>query len=120
MKKIKPLNILQTLIALIFVFGVNHIISQYDEINSFYIQEKENYTDLKKLNSEILKFYNVDLTNNNKLNELNKKIEYNEHMINNLEPYTEFAKYYWWILIGLTWILILSIWINRKSENKTE
>jgi len=99
------------------------MINKYDEINDFYIQKKENYTDLKELNNEILKNYQIDLTDNEKLSELKRQVEYDEHMISGLEPNTEIAKYYWWILMGMLWILILTKWIGKKynsSENKVE
>jgi len=104
------------------MYAIIYIVNRYNEINDFTIQITENYADLKKLNNEILDLYEVDLKENEKLNELNRRVLYNEHMASALGPNTESAKNYQWIFIGLIWLLILIKWIYDKikpSQNET-
>ena len=104
------------------MYAIIYIVNRYNEINDFTIQITENYADLKKLNNEILDLYEVDLKENEKLNELNRRVLYNEHMASALGPNTESAKNYQWIFIGLIWLLILIKWIFDKikpSQNET-
>lgn len=117
MKNKKKFNTWEALISITIVLGICFIINRYDEINDFYIQKKENYADLKKLNNEILKNYHIDLTDNEKLSELKRRVEYDEHMISGLEPNTEIAQYYWWILMGMSWVFILAKWIEKNATH---
>jgi hypothetical protein len=122
MNKIKFLRYFLGLIAIISMYAIIYIVNRYNEINDFTIQITENYADLKKLNNEILDLYEVDLKENEKLNELNRRVLYNEHMASALGPNTESAKNYQWIFIGLIWLLILIKWIYDKikpSQNET-
>lgn len=110
------------MISIIAIIAIMYIINQYDEIADFYIQKTENYEDLKKLNEEILNYYQIDLETNEELYELSRKVKYNEHMITELKPNTEDAKNYWWYLIGVFWLIILNRMIdsiNEPSVNET-
>ena len=119
----KILKFTQNLTPIIFVIGIVYIINQYIEINDFYIQKKENYSDLKTLNKRLLEMNQFDLNTNKEFKELSRKAEYEEHMINALEPNPEIVKHYWWILIGMAWFCKLNEWIKKryqKSEKKIE
>ena len=94
----------------------DYILNQYNEINNFYIQKKENYSDLKKLNNQLLEMNQFDLNTNKEFKELSRKVEYEEQMIMALEPNPEMAEYYWWILIGMCWFVILSNWLIKKYQ----
>jgi len=122
-KNIKVLRFFQGLISLIAIYLIMHIFYQYNEIIDFYNQKTENYADLKQLNDEILDYYQIDLESNKELNKLRRKVRYDEHMISGLEPNTKNAKYYYWYIIGIVWLLIIIYkWIdykNKPSENET-
>lgn len=119
----KILKFTQNLIPIIFVIGIFYILNQYNKINEFYIQKKENYSDLKTLNKRLLEMNEFDLNTNKEFKELSRKVEFEEHMINALEPNPEIVKHYWWILIGMGWFFIFREWIKKrflKSEKKIE
>jgi len=86
------------------------------ETYDFYIQKKENYLDLKKLNENIIAEYKINLPVDSELYELKRKVEYNESMINGLEPKENYAVYYWWIIIGLSLTLIIINWLDNKRK----
>lgn len=116
MNKKKTLKFVQNIISIVAIITIIYIINQYDKIADFYIQKTENYADLKKLNEEILNYYQIDLQTNEKLYDLSRKVNYNEHMITGLEPNTENAKNYWWYLMGVFWLVIISRWIDNINE----
>jgi type III secretory pathway component EscU len=122
-KNIKVLRFFQGLISLIAIYVIIHIFYQYNEIIDFYNQKTENYADLKQLNDDILDYYQIDLESNEELSKLRRKVRYDEHMISGLEPNTKNAKYYYWYIIGIVWLLIIiDKWIdykNKPSENET-
>ena len=111
-------NIIQQAIVLLLIAGFSYSINQYDKITNFYIQKKENYSDLKKLKNEILDENEIDLKSNKLLYELNEKIEYEEYMINQLEPNLKIAKHYWWVIIALILTLAIIGWRNNKHIKK--
>jgi hypothetical protein len=111
-------NVIQQAIVLLLIAGFFYSINQYDKITSFYIQKKENYSDLKKLKNEILDENEIDLKSNKLLYELNEKIEYEEYMINQLEPNLKIAKHYWWVIIALILTLAIIGWRNNKHIKK--
>jgi len=115
--KRKTFKAVQTIITIAVIFGIIHIIDQYDKINEFYIQKKDKYSVLEKLHNEVLEQYQIDLENNTELRDLQRQVEYKQNMIDGLEPNTRIAKYYWWILIGFCWILILSRLIEKRIGN---
>ena len=117
MNKKKTLKFVQNIISIVAIIAIIYIINQYDKIADFYIQKTENYADLKKLNEEILNYYQIDLQTNEKLYDLSRKVNYNEHMIAGLEPNTENAKNYWWYLMGVFWLVIISRWIDNINEH---
>jgi len=121
MNKIKVLKFFRIFILYTVLVTTFYIVNQYNEINNFYIQKKENYTNLKKLNNEILDTYEIDLKANEELYELSRQVNYDEHMISGLEPNSEAAKNYWWILISVFGLVLLIKWIDyiiEPSENK--
>lgn len=106
----------------LYTIAFFHILNEYDDINDYYIQKKENYSDLKELNTQILDIYKIDLKSNEHLVELKMKVEYDENMINALEPNTKLAEHYLWFLIGFSWLIILSKWFGdslKPTKNKT-
>ncbi|WP_111671966.1 hypothetical protein [Algoriphagus litoralis] len=113
------LNIIKSALLIVMIFGFVYILIQYNEITKFYIQKKENYTDLKKLKNDILEVYGIEL-NQKTLENLNQKIEYEEYMIDRLEPNLKIAEHFWLILLGLSWGLILLSWSNKKKEKQEQ
>lgn len=113
------LNIIKSALSILMIFGITYILNQYNEITEFYIQKKENYADLKKLNNDIIAVYSIEL-NHKTLDNLNKKIEYEEYMIDRLEPNLNFVEYYSLIMIGLGWGLILIGRINKKKVKQEQ
>ncbi len=123
MNNTKIINFVKNSIAALSIIALYYIVNEYDDINDYYIQKKENYTDLKQLNAQILDIYKIDLKSNEQLVELKMKVDYDEHMINASEPNTQFSEYYLWILIGLCWLFILSRRLGnskKPAKNKTE
>jgi hypothetical protein len=113
------LNIIKTALSIVMIFGIIYILIQYKEITEFYIQKKENYADLKKLNNDIIAVYGIEL-NHKTLDKLNQKIEYEQYMIDRLEPNLKIAEYYWLILLGLGWGLIMISRINKKKVKQEQ
>jgi hypothetical protein len=116
LREMKFLKFIQNLVSILLVIVADYILNQYNEINNFYIQKKENYSDLKKLNNQLLEMNQFDLNTNKEFKELSRKVEYEEQMIMALEPNPEMAEYYWWILIGMCWFFILSNWLIKKYQ----
>tara|TARA_R110000850_G_scaffold18580_4_gene57132 strand:+ start:279871 stop:280167 length:297 start_codon:yes stop_codon:yes gene_type:complete len=83
---------------------------------NFYIQKKENYLELKKLNENIIAEYKINLPLDSELYKLKRKVEYDESMINGLGPNKDFAEYYWWFLIGLSLTLVVVSWLGNKRK----
>jgi len=117
MNKIKQLISLKSLLIIAYVFGTYFIIVELDNYNDFYIEKKSNYSELKLLWEKTVTTYNIDYSDNKEINELSKKINYDEHMLASQEPNTKFIKYYWWFYVILGWSLILlsSNYLKRKT-----
>ena len=122
---IKVLRFSLGLIAIISIVAIINIFNRYSEINEFSIQMTENYADLKKLNDKIIELNGVELKANEKLHELHRIVQYNEHMLSVREPNAEITKNYPWIIIALIWLIVLIRWVDdkikpSKKESHTE
>jgi hypothetical protein len=107
---------------MIVLFTFIYAYDQYDKIKDFYTYKSESYADLKKLNDEIIDFYQVDLRANDKLDQLSFKVTFNENLMSAREPKIGNVNFFWWILIGGFFLVMLVGWINSKikaSESET-
>ena len=92
------------------------IIDSYEEIKDLYLQKKENYQALKDLQQQVLRAYQIDYSENEKLLDLQRAVAYDEHMISSSEPDFRLVNLSPWILTALGFAPILIAWIYHKCN----